>query len=247
MAKPWREYTVSTDSSRLSCCNLLFALLIEFTPMINRRFLIFFLALWTQVSFAAPNSPKEGAEYMTLPVPQPVQASGKKIEVLEFFMYHCPACNELEPDLSDWVKRQGDKISFRRVHIPHTGANDPEAHLFLTLEAMKIAESLHGKVMQTWHVDRKQLKSDADNLDWAVKAGLDKAKFLESYNSFSVMTKLRNLSQNISGYQVEGTPTLVVNGRFLTTPSMVYEANRDIPRAARYKAFFQVVDALLTK
>ena len=61
-------------------------------------------ALMAGAAFASPTAPKNGAEYTTLKTPQPVQAEGKKVEVIEFFMYHCPACYALEPAMLEWVK-----------------------------------------------------------------------------------------------------------------------------------------------
>lgn len=205
------------------------------------------LALVASVAAASPASPRNGVEYTTLAVAQPVQASGKKIEVIEFFMYHCPACNELEPALLEWVKKQGDNIVFRRIHVPHNGANDPEAHLFLTLEAMKNEDALHGKVLRTWHVEHRRLMNDADNLDWAVKNGIDKARFLEYYNSFSVIAKLRNLTSTAANYQIDSTPTLVVDGRYLTSMALVDAGNPGTPRPQLEQATLQVVDALIAK
>jgi len=196
---------------------------------------------------ASPAVPRDGAEYRLLSAPVQVQAQGKKVEVIEFFMYHCPACNMLEPGLAAWVKKQGDAINFRRIHVPHNGAADPEAHLFLTLEALKLDESLHAKVLNTWHVERKRLKSDEDNVEWAVKNGLDKAQFLAAYNSFGVQTRLRNLEKLVGSYRVDGTPTLVINGRYLTSPSIVAEGNPNMPRQSVEAAAFQVMDALVLK
>src|SRR4051794_14587707 len=93
------------------------------------------LGVVASTAFASPVDPKLGAEYIQLASPQPVQVVGKKVEVIEFFMYHCPHCYVLEPYLAEWVKKQGDKINFKRVHMPYSGASDPEAHLYLTLEA----------------------------------------------------------------------------------------------------------------
>jgi thiol:disulfide interchange protein DsbA len=42
----------------------------------------------------------------------------------------------LEPALEQWVKKQGDNIVSKRIHMPYQGPSDPEAHLFLTLQAM---------------------------------------------------------------------------------------------------------------
>ena len=99
--------------------------------MRNLRFAFAAASLMVASCFAAPafasvTAPASGVEYTTLAAPQPVPA-GKKVEVIEFFMYHCPHCNALEPQLEAWVKKQGENIVLKRVHFPSTGPNDPEA------------------------------------------------------------------------------------------------------------------------
>lgn len=197
-------------------------------------------------AIASPAAPRNGAEYQTLASPMPVAPAGKKVEVIEFFMYHCPACYALEPALAAWVKKQGDAINFRRIHMPHA-QNDPEAHLFLALEALQLDVAMHEKVLHTWHVERQRLRTDEDNIAWAVKQGIDKAKFLDAYKSFGVLTRLNNLEKLMNSYKVDSTPTLVINGRYLTSPSMVMESNQDVPRASLEAATFQVADALVQK
>ncbi|MFZ6768312.1 thiol:disulfide interchange protein DsbA/DsbL [Undibacterium sp. Di26W] len=211
------------------------------------RILLITLGFIACTAQATPVAPKNGAEFITLSAPQPVLSSGKKIEVIEFFMYHCPACNALEPSLNEWVKKQGDNILFRRMHLPLTGEKDPEAHLFLTLEAMNLETAMHAKVLIAWHVDRSRLTNDAENIDWAVKNGIDKAKFLSFYNSFAVVTKLSNLSKLVATYKVDSTPTFVVDGRYLTNPSMIAGANSNLPREQLYPATMQVLEALIAK
>ena len=204
-------------------------------------------ALLAGTTLASPTAPRNGSDYLTLQTPQPLEASAKKTEVIEFFMYHCPACNALEPTLLAWVRKNGDKVAFRRVHIPRQRENDPEARLFLTLEAMGVAESMHAKVLQTWHVDHQRLASDADNLAWALQSGLDRARFLDTYNSFGTTTRLRGLPRYVMNYQVDSTPTLVVDGRYLTNPAMVGAANPALPPEQIFNATLQVVDALVAK
>ena len=211
------------------------------------RLLFITLGFIASTALASPTAPKEGVDFNTLKMPLATQATGKKIEVIEFFMYHCPACNALEATVNEWVKKQGDNIVFRRIHLPLTGADDPEAHLFLTLEAMNLEASLHAKVLTTWHVERRRLSSDADNLDWAIKNGIDKAKFLAAYNGFPVLSKLKSLSSVVANYKVDSTPTFVVDGRYLTNPSMIETGNKNITRDQLYKATTQVLDGLLAK
>ncbi|MFZ6735298.1 thiol:disulfide interchange protein DsbA/DsbL [Undibacterium sp. Ji42W] len=211
------------------------------------RLLLVTLGFVSATALASPATPKEGADFITLKNPQTTQATGKKIEIIEFFMYHCPACNALEPTINAWVKKQGDSIVFRRIHLPLTGAKDPEAHLFLTLEAMNLEANLHAKVLASWHVERNRLSSDDDNIAWAVKNGIDKAKFVSFYNSFSVLGKLQGLGKLVSNYQVDSTPTFVVDGRFLTNPSMIGGANANISRDQLGEATMQVLEGLMAK
>jgi thiol:disulfide interchange protein DsbA len=205
------------------------------------------LGLVASTAFASPADPKLGAEYVQLASPQPVQAVGKKVEVIEFFMYHCPHCNVLEPFLADWVKKNGDKIVFKRVHMPFAGVNDPEAHLYLTLEAMGKLDEMHPKVFRAFHVDRLRMNKEDVIFDWVGKNGIDKAKFLETWNSFGVSTKLKRLPKILEAYRIESVPTLIVDGRLMTSPATVDTANRGMDEVALSKATVQVLDAMVTK
>ncbi|MFP5392296.1 MAG: thiol:disulfide interchange protein DsbA/DsbL [Gammaproteobacteria bacterium] len=211
------------------------------------RFALAAVGLVASTAFASPTAPQNGAEYTTLAAPQPVQAVGKKIEVLEFFMYHCPHCNALEPTLEAWVKKQGDNIHFRRVHFPYSGPADPEAHLYLTLEAMGKSEEFMPKVFRAFHVERQRLMKDDVILDWVVKNGVDKTKFQETWNSFGVITKLKRLSTIAGAYKVDSVPALVVDGRFVTSPASVSQANKNLDETASVKALTQVLDALVAQ
>jgi protein dithiol oxidoreductase (disulfide-forming) len=215
--------------------------------MRSLRLVIAAFGMVAATAFASPADPKLGAEYVQLASPQPVQVVGKKVEVIEFFMYHCPACNALEPTLAEWVKKQGDKIVFKRVHMPYSGPNDPEAHLYLTLEAMGKLDEVHPKVFKAIHIDRVRMNKDDVVIDWAVKNGVNKAKFMDAWNSFGVMTKLKRLPQVLDAYKVQSVPTLVVEGRYMTSPSVVESANPGMNGPALSKATMQVLDAMVAK
>ncbi|XYJ09408.1 thiol:disulfide interchange protein DsbA/DsbL [Telluria sp. B2] len=204
-------------------------------------------SLVASTAFASPTNPQNGVEYVTLAAPQPVQTTGKKVEVIEFFAYHCPACFSLEPGLNEWVKKQGDNIVLRRVHLPFQGPNDPEAHLYLTLEAMGKLNEMHSKIFHAVHVQRVRLMKDEQIIDWVSKNGIDRAKFLETWNSFSVMTKLRRLPQVTNTYQVSGTPTIIIDGKYQTSPGQVAEKLKINDRNQILQASFQVMDALVAK
>lgn len=215
--------------------------------MRSLRFALVAASLAASTAFASPTDPKAGVEYVNLTAPQPSQTAGKKVEVIEFFMYTCPHCKSLEPVLEPWVKKQGDNIIFKRIHMPSTGASDPLAHLHLTLEAMGKAEEYQSRVFKAIHVDRVRLNRDEAIIDWAAKNGLDKAKFLDAWNSFGVMTKLRRSPQLVGAYKVDSVPTIIVDGKYMTSPAQVGTSFKTQSEPQLFQATLQVVDALIAK
>lgn len=217
------------------------------------RFAFVAASLVVTTAFASPTDPKQGAEYTVLAVPQPSQAVGKKVEVIEFFMYHCPFCHALEPALEQWVKKQGENIIFKRIHLPYQGANDPEAHLFLTLQAMGKSEAYQSAVLDTVgdivRRKRSETLTEQEILDVGQKLpGIDKAKFADTWNSFGVKTMLNRLPSMVSnGYKINSTPTVIVDGKYVTSPGQVSETTRTRDQEQLFRETFQVLDALITK
>ena len=216
-------------------------------PLLRAAGLGLLLSLSASLASASPAVPQNGVDYATLAQPQSVQANGKQVEVIEFFMYHCPVCNALEPLFEDWIRKEGDRITVRRVHIPSTGPADPEAHLYLTLDALGRLGDMHEKVFKAVHVDHIRLNKDDAIIDWVAQNGIDRATFTEAWNSFGVTTRLRQLRQVTSNYQVDSAPTLIVGGRFLTNPGLLSSQMQGADREAVFKATLNVADKLVDK
>lgn len=181
---------------------------------------------------------KDGLDYNTVNGARP--DTGKKVEVLEFFMYHCPHCNALDPVLAAWVKKNSDKIVFKRMHM----GDDAQAKAFYTLEAMNIT-NLHEKLFYAIHVERNRLNTDAALLDFLVKNGVDKAKYQEAFNSFGVQTKLKRAQQVATQYKLDSVPALVIDGHYTTSPAVAGHGLTN--PAAAHTAMFAVVDSLVAK
>jgi protein dithiol oxidoreductase (disulfide-forming) len=196
---------------------------------------------------ASPTEPREGVEYQTLPSAQPTD-TGNKVEVIEFFAYYCPHCNAFEPGLEAWVKQQGDKIVFKRVHVSAGASVVPQQRLFYTLDAMGLLPQYHQKVFDTLHVEHMRFANDEQVFDWAAKNGIDRAQFASVYNSFGIGARLRRASSMMDAYHVEFWPLLVVDGRWQTSPT---HAGKGMPEgsseAQQQQATLQVLDALVAK
>jgi len=209
---------------------------------LRRLFCIALLGLAAGASsFAA--EPQPGSQYTALPSPQPTD-SGKKVEVIEFFAYYCPHCYAFEPQLANWVRQQGDNIVFKRVHVSAGARVLPQQRLFFTLEAMGLLEQYHQKVFDAMHVQHLRLASDEEVFDWVAKNGIDRAKFLETWRSFGMPAKLRRADAMMDSYAVDRWPMIVVDGRWVTSPS---QALGEAPEAQRQQAALQVMDGLVAK
>jgi thiol:disulfide interchange protein DsbA len=161
----------------------------------------------------------EGLDYKVLGSPQPTESKGK-IEVTEFFWYACPHCYDLEPEIQAWVKRQKNDVVFKRVPIAFRDDFLPHSQIFYTLEAMGKEPEFSPKVMKAIHVDRKQMLKEDEIFSWATSVGLDTAAFTTAYKSFSVQTKAKTANATGSAYRVNGVPTIFVQGKYETSPSI---------------------------
>ena len=164
-------------------------------------------------------APDAGIDYKEVTPAQPTE-SGGKIEVLEFFWYGCPHCYAFEPQLNAWIKKLPSDVVFRRVHAQFTPQWVQHAKLFYTLDALGEVERLHRKCFDTIHGERRDLLTDSDMLEWAAQNGIDKAKFSDAFKSFGVAGKLQRAKQVVANYKIDGVPTLSVNGKFITSPSI---------------------------
>lgn len=189
----------------------------------------------TPFAHAQAKSFQAGTDYQVLDPRAPVEAPAGKVEVVEFFWYNCPHCNAFEPTLGPWIKKQPKDVVVRRVPVAFQDSFVPQQRLYYALEAMGLVEKLHAKVFAAVHVEKIKLDKGDAIADWVAAQGVDKAKFLDQYNSFSVSTKATRGTQLQNAYKVEGVPSLGVAGRFYTDGSIA----RSMERA------LLVVDALI--
>lgn len=173
----------------------------------------------THVIAQAQTLPQLSRDYVRLDPPRPV-ASGDKIEVIEFFYYGCPVCYELEPALARWHFNLPGTVALRRVPALSSDNWDHFAKLFYALEAVGQLGRLHWPVYDQFHFDGIKLNEEATMLNWVSKNGVDREKFISAYRSPEVQAKLVAARQMILTYDIKGVPSIVVDGKFVTSASM---------------------------
>jgi thiol:disulfide interchange protein DsbA len=174
--------------------------------------------LWSPLAQAQPQTQyTAGKDYHILDARTPVEAPAGKIEVVEFFLVQLPALQCLRADAGclDQAHSQGcDRAArstsrFAMTLCRSSGSTSPSRRWAWSRSSMPRCLPRS--------TSRSQALNKADDIAaWVAKQGVDKAKFLEQYNSFSVSTKSGKGTQLQNTYKVEGVPALGVAGRFYT-------------------------------
>ncbi|KVU55188.1 thiol:disulfide interchange protein [Burkholderia ubonensis] len=181
--------------------------------------LLLSLSLAAGFAQAAPSAPVAGKDYEVMKAPQPVSAPAGKVEVIEFFWYGCPHCYEFEPTVEAWVKKQGDKVDFKRIPVAFRDDFVPHSKLFYTVSALGISEKVTPAIFNAIHKQKNYLLTPQAQADFLASQGVDKKKFMDAYNSFSVQGQVKQSAELLKSYNIDGVPTIVVQGKYKTGPS----------------------------
>lgn len=154
-----------------------------------------------------------GKEYIELSNPVPVSEPGK-IEVVELFWYGCPHCYHFEPTINPWAEKLPKDVNFKRVPAMFGGPWDKHGQMFLTLEAMGVEHNVHNAVFDAIQNKRMKLMEPEEMADFLATQGVDKDKFLATYNSFAIQGQVKQAKELAKKYEITGVPSLVVNGKY---------------------------------
>jgi protein dithiol oxidoreductase (disulfide-forming) len=179
-------------------------------------------------------------DYRVINPPQPTE-SGKKVEVTEFFWYACPHCNALQPSLKNWLAKKPADVEFRRVPAVLSDSWIPLTRAYYAIEVLGAVEKLHYEMFSAIHEKNLKLQDPKVLFDWVAQHGVDRQKFQDAYGSFGVQSRVQRSIELTRHFDVSGTPTLAVDGKYLVAPSMTLKADRSVD----YDKFFQVLDQVI--
>ena len=169
----------------------------------------------------------EGTDYTTISPRIETNVAEDKIEVIEFFWYGCPHCYTVEPYIKGWKMPEDVEL----VRIPATFSERWIIHakVYYVLESLDRLDlhevffnAIHGRQQRRDLVDAEKIAEFFASFN----SGIAEEKFLKTYNSFVVNTKTQKADRLIRAYAIKSVPTFIVNGRYLTSPSMVGNSPR---------------------
>lgn len=146
-----------------------------------------------------------------------------KIEVLEYFWFGCPHCFAFEPAINEWAESKPDDVDFVRHAPPLNQGWTAHSEAFYAAELLGVTDKFFEPLFNAIHRERRQLRDRKSISKFAAELGiddLDKDKMHETMKSFAVNAKIRQAMQMATASRVNAVPTVVVNGKYLSTVSM---------------------------
>lgn len=178
----------------------------------------------------------EGKDYEVIQAKdQPALA---KASVVEFFSYGCPWCFRIDNQVNDWVKQQGNKISFKRVPVIFHPEWLYYAKAYYVANLLGKSEQLNPVLFTAIQTDKKLLNSDQSMIDFFVANGVDKSTAESAFTQSTTLDLTLNEGNALMGrYRISGVPAFVVNNRYKTDLQMAQGVDR----------LFKVLDYLASK
>lgn len=159
--------------------------------------------------------PRLGTDYRLIDPPQTLAAVPGKVEIAEVFSYTCIHCARLDLLLPAWKQALPEQINFVYAPMSH-GAFEPIARGFYAAQAMGVLEQTHSGMFKAL---AEQHKLGAGKLDDIAKLygelGVDPEALKATASSFAINTQITRSQRALARWAIEGTPTLVVAGKYV--------------------------------
>jgi len=185
---------------------------------------------------AAPVAAEVGKNYFLVEPRQPT-ASGDKIEVLEVFSYACIHCAHFQPYADEIKSKLPAYAKFEYMPAIFNEAWEAYARAFYTAQSLGMLDKTHQAIFDAVHRDHRQFRSFDDIAAYYGEQGADVAKFKQTATSFEVESKLARSRDLVPKYGVDGTPTLIIDGKYRLTGAS----------AGGYPQLVSLVDLLVKK
>ena len=165
------------------------------------------------------------------------QTESDQIIIYEFFWYGCPHCFNLEPTM-DRIEADLDKDA-KVVKVPVALRDSwlPHAKLYYSLSQMDVIDNIHNLIFEEIHIENNRLDNEDVMAQFLGKNGIDTKEFREKYSSYGTEARIKKASNLARKYQINSVPTIVVNGKYLTSGSFV----------SSYDELYSVVNLLVER
>jgi thiol:disulfide interchange protein DsbA len=169
---------------------------------------------------------RAGKDYMVLSPAKRTSSPPEKVELTEVFMYQCPHCFSFEPFVEGILQDARDEMSFVRLPAVFNNVAKLHAQAFYAAQSMGVWEKLHTAFFREIHTNRNLMPDEDKLLSFIASQGIDRDEFRKVMKSFEVDSKVRDAIDLNTAYQISSVPTLVVNGKYVTSGTLARSNDR---------------------
>lgn len=184
------------------------------------RFALLLLTLLPLSAFAA--DPVAGVDYVEIADGKPYAPLNGKVEVVEVFGYTCVHCAHFQPVVSAWHKKQPSWVRFTPVPAAFGGYWIPYARAYYAAAKLRVLAKTHDAMFKALHEQGSlpiQNASSNEIATWYANYGVNPQAFVAAMDSPATDLLLERSKAFALATGIEGTPTLIVNGKYRVTGS----------------------------
>lgn len=175
---------------------------------------------WLLPAVAQDRTLVEGVDYAVIPEGQSWAPLDGQVEVVEVFSYGCVHCFHFQRLMDAWTPKQDADV--RVTYLPAAfSAGDTFARGFFAAQALGIDARAHHAMFSAVHRESRLPRSgagiDAVAMIYAEHGPASQASIRAAMTSPETDEKLNAARAFVVRSGVEGTPTLIINGRYRVT------------------------------
>lgn len=155
-----------------------------------------------------------GDQYVTLPAPYQRYSDTGKVEVVEVFSYGCIHCAEFAPYAEKLRKSLPPGVVFKLVPAPFNEEWIPYARAYYAAHKLGVAQRTHLEFFREKFQQNYPLNSLEDMSAFYARAGVNPIEFMRIARSPAATAALQSDLNLIRKWGVDGTPTIVVDGKY---------------------------------
>lgn len=187
----------------------------------------------------------EGKDYERIEPAQPKLTETGKVEVVEVFSYGCPACNAYHGTMNAMVRAMPANavVAFLPASFMPQENWVTLQRAYFTAQVLGVADkandAMYAAVWNTRELSalkpggeslkpREALPTIADMAKFYAGFGVDPNEFVAIASSFTINTKMKRADELVKAYGVEGTPTLIIDGKYRVNPLKLGDMSKSI-------------------
>ncbi|AIF46711.1 thiol:disulfide interchange protein DsbA/DsbL [Dyella japonica] len=163
---------------------------------------------------AAPYT--NGNEYVTLPADAPRMSPEGKVEVVEVFSYGCIHCAHFAPIADQLRKQLPPGVTFKLLPAAFNDQWVPFARAYYAAQKLGVLEQTHLALFKAKFDEHYPISTLDELADFYAAHGVKRDDFMRIATSDEVTQRIRSDAQLVQAWQVDGTPTIVIDGKYRT-------------------------------